>query len=398
MHPYLTAAIPGIGGVIKDSPEDFIVDEIPAYVPCGSGEHCYLTIEKRGITTLEAIHRIARHLKVAERDIGYAGMKDAVGVTRQTISIQWLAPEKVLNLELDGIRVVAAQRHINKLKLGHLRGNHFRIVIQGVTGDVAHIVPAVLDVIDKRGVPNFFGMQRYGVQGNSHLIGAALLKGEWRGVVDRLIGEAALVRDAEWSAAIAAYHQGDLSEALRLFPRHCRSERDVLQRLIGHPGAYEKACAALHPRLKKLYLSAVQSFLFDQVVARRIKRLDEVITGDLACKHSNGACFLVVDAAAEQERAAVFEISPSGPMFGSKMKQPEGAVRELEQEILEQAELDTSLFALPGTLRLEGERRPLRIPVGDLSWSATGDTVTVEFSLPKGSYATSLVRELTKTF
>ena len=95
-HPYLTANIPGCGGTIKESPNDFLVEEIPSYLPCGSGEHCYLTIEKIGITTLEAIRRIANSLKVQERDIGYAGMKDAVGITRQTISIQRLAPEKAL--------------------------------------------------------------------------------------------------------------------------------------------------------------------------------------------------------------------------------------------------------------------------------------------------------------
>lgn len=398
MHPYLTADIPGIGGAIKESPEDFRVEEIPSYLPCGSGEHCYLTIEKRGITTLEAISRIAKYLKVSEREIGYAGMKDAVGITLQTISIQWLTPEKALSMELDGVHVVSAQRHSNKLKVGHLKGNRFRVVIRGVSAAAAQLVPAILDILGKRGVPNYFGYQRYGVQGNSHLIGAAMLKRDWRGCVDRLIGDPDAVRDQEWSAAISAYREGEVSEALRLFPHHCRSERDVLKRLVARPGEYEKAFSAIHPRLKKLYLSAFQSFLFDRTVARRIEDVDRLITGDLACKHVNGACFLVEDAAAEQERGAAFEISASGPMFGCKMKRPEGAVWELEQEILEQGGVDLPAFDMPGGLRMEGERRPLRVPAGDLSWSTSEDTVTVEFTLPKGSYATSLIREITKTF
>jgi tRNA pseudouridine13 synthase len=397
-QPYLTALIPGIGGSIKESPDDFHVEEIPSYLPCGSGEHCYLTIEKRGITTLEAIHRIAHALKVPERDIGYAGMKDAVGVTRQTISIQWLAPEKALALELEGIKVISAARHSNKLKLGHLKGNRFHIVIHGVAGDSAHQVPAVVDILNRRGVPNYFGYQRYGVQGNSHLIGIAMLRRNWRESVDRLIGEPDAVRDESWSAAITAYCNGELEESLRIFPRHCRSERDVLQRLIARPGGYEKAFSVIHPRLKKLYLSAAQSFLFDQTVARRIEHIDELMTGDLACKHVNGACFMVEDAALEQERAAAFEVSASGPMFGCKMKRPEGEVWQLECDILEQAGVELALFDMPGGLRVEGKRRPLRVPVGDLVWSASGDSVTVEFSLPKGSYATSLIREITKLF
>jgi tRNA pseudouridine13 synthase len=398
IHPYLTCHIPGIGGTIKESPEDFRVEEIPSYLPCGVGEHCYLTIEKRGITTLEALRRIAGCLKIQERDIGYAGMKDAVGITCQTISIQRITPEKALALEVDGVRVVSAQLHSNKLKIGHLKGNRFCIVIRGFSGAASELIPAILDILEKRGVPNYFGYQRYGAQGNSHLIGTAMLRRDWRECVDRLIGEPDAVRDEVWSAAISSYRAGDLTEALRLFPRHCRSERDVLQRLFARPGEYEKAFSAVHPRMKKLYLSAVQSFLFDQVVARRISNIDELITGDLACKHINGACFLVEDASVEQARAAAFEISASGPMFGCKMKRPEGAVWDFEQDIMEQAGVDLHLFDMPGGLRMEGERRPLRVPVGDVSWSVFEDAVTVEVTLPKGSYATSFVREITKNF
>jgi tRNA pseudouridine13 synthase len=398
MHPYLTADIPGIGGTIKESPDDFLVEEIPSYPACGAGEHCYLTIEKRGITTLEAISRISAALKVPEREVGYAGMKDSAGVTRQTISLQRITPERALALDLDGVKVLSAERHSNKLKPGHLKGNRFRIVIRGVSGASSGLVPAILEVLGKRGVPNYFGYQRYGAQGNSHLIGAALLRRDWHACVDRLIGDPDAVKDEGWAAAIGAYQQGALSDALRLFPRHCRSERDVLQRLVARPGEYEKAFSAVHPRLKKLYLSALQSFLFDQAVAGRIEGIDQLITGDLACKHANGACFLVEDAAAEQGRADAFEISASGPMFGCRMKRPEGAAGEFEREILERSGVEPSQFDLPGGLRMEGERRPLRVPAGDLSWSTSGDAVTVEFSLPRGSYATSLIREITKTF
>ncbi len=139
MHPYLTADIPGTGGVIKESPDDFIVSEIPAYEPCGSGEHLYLTFEKRGITTLEAIRRIAGKLKVPERDVGYAGMKDAVGVTRQTISLQGTKPEEALALQLDGITPCSAIRHTNKLKPGHLKGNRFQITIRGVSPNCSSV-------------------------------------------------------------------------------------------------------------------------------------------------------------------------------------------------------------------------------------------------------------------
>jgi len=398
MHPCLTADIPGTGGVIKESPDDFIVTEIPAYEPCGSGEHLYLTFEKRGITTLEAIRRIAGRLRLSERDVGYAGLKDAVGVTRQTISLQGTKPEAALSLQLDGITMITAIRHANKLKPGHLKGNRFQITIRGVTRNAAESSAAILEVLQRRGVPNYFGYQRYGAQGNSQLIGAALLRSDWRKAVECVIGEPDALRDEEWRSAVSAYQQGDLAEALRRMPRHCRTEREILQRLTARPDAWEKAFSAVHPRLKKLYLSAFQSSLFDTVVERRLESLDRVMAGDLAWKHLNGACFLVEDLEAEVPRAESFEISASGPMFGSRMKQPAGAVLTLEQQVLADESLRQEDFTPLNGLCLEGERRPLRVPLGNAACCVEGEILTLEFSLPRGSYATSVVREITKTF
>ena len=398
MHPWLTADIPGTGGVIKESPDDFIVTEIPAYEPSGTGEHLYLAFEKRGITTLEAIRRIAGRLKLSERDVGYAGMKDAVGVTRQTISLQGTKPEEALALVLDGITVCLAIRHTNKLKPGHLKGNRFRIMVRGVALSAAESAAAVLAVLLQRGVPNYFGYQRYGAQGNSHLVGGALLRRDWQAAVDCLIGEPDAVRDTEWRSAICAYRQGDLAEAVRRMPRHCRTERELLQRLAARPDAWEKAFAAVHPRLKKIYLSAFQSWLFDKVVERRLAEIDRVRVGDLAWKHLNGACFLVEDLEAEAPRAAGFEISASGPMFGSRMKQPAGCVLDLEQRVLEEEGLSPGAFDPGGGLHMEGERRPLRVPLADAACRVEGDVLSLEFSLPRGSYATSVLREITKTF
>jgi len=225
-----------------------------------------------------------------------------------------------------------------------------------------------------------------------------MLKRDWQGAVDNLIGSPELVLDEEWRTAIVAYQQGDQTKALQFFPRHCRSEWDVLQRLAARPGEYKKAFAAVHPRLKKLYLSAVQSFLFDLVVARRIEHIDELMNGDLAYKHVNGACFMVEDVEVEMERAGLFEISASGPMFGCRMKQPEGRPLEIETEILETAQIGLVDFDLPEGLRMEGERRPLRVPLDSPSFRLEGDCLRLEFALPKGSYATSVLRELMKTY
>lgn len=396
MHKFLTADIPGIGGVIKETPEDFRVEEIPLYLPSGEGEHLYFTFEKRGITTLEAIRRIAGAVGASEREIGYAGMKDARALTVQTISIPRVRPESLLGLDKPGIRPISAIRHGNKLRLGHLKGNRFRIRVREVDNGAEATAEAVMKVLLERGLPNFFGEQRYGVQGNSHLIGAALLRQDYRGCVDALMGKPGAVEDPAWSSAIEAYCLGDMAGSLALFPHFCRTERDILKRLSAKPDDFRGAFRAVHPRLVKLYLSAFQSFLFDKVVEARLDRLDRVEAGDLAYKHANGACFLVEDEAAEAPRAAAFEISPTGPMFGCKMTLPKGGVLEMEEGLLAAEGITPASFDLPGQLRMEGERRPLRVPIWEPRLEMDGEGLVAEFSLPKGSYATSVLREVMK--
>jgi tRNA pseudouridine13 synthase len=396
MHAYLTADLPGIGGVIKETPEDFLVAEIPLYQPSGEGDHTYAEIEKRGVTTLDAIRRLSRSLDIPERDIGYAGMKDARGITRQTLSFPRVEPERLLSVSLAGINVLSAVRHRNKLKTGHLAGNSFTIRVRNVGADASDTAAAVLAVLSQRGVPNYFGRQRYGGLGNSHLIGRALLNGDFKSAVDAVMGDPEAIRDEAWRNAVEMYHRGDLAGSIECFPGHCRTEREILKRLVKRPDGYERALDAVSPRLKRLYLSACQSSLFDRVLERRIDCIDTVEEGDLAFRHDNGACFLVEDSTTEQERAREFGISPSGPMFGCKMKLPGGAQRELEESVLREEGLTLSSFDLAGPLRMEGERRPLRVPLRNLSTAMDTEGFTLTFSLPRGAYATSVMREIMK--
>lgn len=395
--PYLTPHIPGTGGIFKEEQEDFQVTEIPLYLPSGSGEHTYVLVEKRGITTLEMLRRLARASGVAERDLGYAGLKDARGITRQTVSVPRVPPAQLRGLELPGMRILSAELHGNKLKPGHLAGNRFLIRIRQVGEQAALQAAATLGVLQERGVPNFYGQQRYGLQGNSAIIGRRLLQGDQAGAIAALIGSPEAVTDQRWQEAIAAFQAGQLAESLSLFPGHCRTEREVLRILAKQPDAWAKAVKSIHPRLLKLYLCACQSELFDQVVAARLPLLDQVLAGDVACKHTNGACFLVEDVADAAQRARTFEISATGPLFGSRLLQPTGAALAVEEQVLADSGLSIDLFRQAGPLQLSGERRPLRVPLTDVELQAQADTLTIAFTLPKGSYATSVLREVLKT-
>jgi len=398
--PYLTASLPGLGGSIKQRPEDFFVQELPLYEPSGQGEHVYCEIQKAGVSTFDAVERIARALDVHPRDIGYAGMKDAHAVTRQTLSIWGTTEEAVLALKIPGIDVLWARRHANKLRIGHLKGNRFAIRIRDVKGtDVVKVQP-IVDVLGSRGMPNYFGEQRFGRRGNNHLLGAALIRGDDREILRLLLGDPLIgVDDAQAMGARKAFDRGDLKGAMKLMPRRNGMERRVLARLIktGKPAA---AVKVIDEHLRRLWVSALQSKLFNDVVALRIDTLDRILPGDLAWKHENGAVFHVTDAPAEQPRCDRFEISPTGPLVGYRMTLPDGRPLAIEEGVFESHQLKPADFRVEGHHKVKGARRPLRVRPEDLQIAGGvdefGDHITVAFTLPAGCFATALLREIMK--
>jgi len=395
MADFLTADLPGTGGILRQTPEDFAVEEIPLYPPCGEGEHLYLEVEKRGLTTHELVRQLARACRVREQEIGYAGLKDARALTRQQVSLQGVDAGAVAGLEIPGVRILSVSRHRNKLRLGHLAGNRFNIRVHGVGPDAADQARQVLAVLARRGVPNLFGPQRYGVLGNNPRIGAALLRGDHDQALYWLLGEPQQIDNPRWREGVELYHAGDLEGACRVLPSGCRNERNVL-RALAQGKAPRKALQQLPRPVLRLFLSAWQSQLFDRLVVERLDRLDTLEEGDLACKHANGACFLVEDPAAEQERLQRLEISPSAPLFGAKTPFAEGAPGARERELLAAEQLPAEAFNLPGGLSLSGERRPMRVPLHAPTAEARGGALEVGFELPRGSFATTVLREIMK--
>ncbi len=173
--PYLTSDLPGIGGRIKETPEDFRVEEIPIYDPSGEGTHLYFRVEKTGVPTPAAVDRIARHMSVRPGDIGFAGLKDARAVTVQMMSLEHCEPDRLASFRDSSVRVSVVGMHTNKLRPGHLSGNRFDIRIRGVGAERLNDAKNVLAVLAQRGVANFFGKQRFGARGDTWLLGRALV-------------------------------------------------------------------------------------------------------------------------------------------------------------------------------------------------------------------------------
>lgn len=318
---------------LRARPEDFVVDEVPLYPPAGEGEHTFVRVEKRGRTTEDVARALARLAGVRPRDVGYAGRKDRHAVARQWLSVPALAPERALAFEEEGLRVLEAVGHPHKLRTGQLRANRFEIVVRELAPAQVEAAPAALAACAAHGFPNRFGAQRFGRAGDN---------------ADR---------------------------ARRL--------------LAGEAGPRER-------REARFLLSALQAELFNRVLDERPLPLDALEEGDAAFVHASGACFLVEDAAREAPRAARFEVSPSGPVFGTRMLEPTGRPGERERAARERAGLpDPATFRPPRGLRARGARRPLRARPEEASCGAEGtDAVRLVFTLPSGVYATVLVERL----
>jgi tRNA pseudouridine13 synthase len=392
--PFLTDKYLGIGGHIKIEPEDFVVEEIPLYRPCGEGQHVYAGLEKRGLSTYQAIAAIARRLGVSAGNIGYAGLKDARAVTRQIISLDGVEAGQVEALDLPGIKILWVDRHRNKLKMGHLAGNLFTIRVRDVAKGAQSVAEEVLDELRRRGVPNYFGAQRFGVRGNTHWLGWALLRGDAGTFIYEYLGHPQTGEDAEVQAARASVDAGDYRAALDQWPSSLSDERRVLATLVRYSGDPQRAVRALDKKLRRLFMSAYQAYLFNRLLARRIRRLDRLEGGDVAFIHASGASFLVRDPAIEQSRANRLEISPSGPLFGPKTLLAEGRPGQQERDLLEESGLSLAEFRLPG-IKFKGARRPLRVPLADIQ-ATWDDGLILSFRMPPGSYATEVLREIMK--
>jgi tRNA pseudouridine13 synthase len=398
--PYLTIDFPGIGGVIKQRAEDFFVQELPLYEPAGVGEHVYAEVQKVGLTTFEAINRLSDALHVSSRDIGYAGLKDARAIARQVFSIPSTTEQAVMDLRIPGMTIQWAARHGNKIRLGHLKANRFAIKIREVNPtDVVKLQPA-LDVLQKRGMPNFFGEQRFGRRGDNDKLGATLIRGRPEELLKVLLGSPnPKIDDPQTVKARTNFDKNDLDGAMKGWPRSGGLERRILARLMktGKPGL---AVRAIDEKLRRLWVSALQSRLFNEVVGKRIEGIDRLLDGDLAYKHENGACFLVESATTEQPRADAFEVSASGPLVGYRMSHPQAEALAIEEAVFKSHGLTPGHFKQEGRDRAKGARRPIRVQPTDVQLAAGvdehGGHITIAFTLPAGSYATVLLRELMK--
>ncbi|HGF0772264.1 TPA: tRNA pseudouridine(13) synthase TruD [Kluyvera georgiana] len=323
-------------GQLKASPEDFLVVEDLGFEPDGEGEHILVRILKNGCNTRFVADALAKFLKIHAREVSFAGQKDKHAVTEQ-----WLCARVPGNtmpdlsqFQLEGCQVLEYARHKRKLRLGALKGNQFTLVLREVSG--RDDVETRLQAIAERGVPNYFGAQRFGI-GGSNLLGA--------------------LRWAETGA-----------------PVRDRNKRSF-------------------------WLSAARSALFNQIVSERLKKPDfnQVVDGDALQLAGRGSWFVATDEeqAVLQARVDARELMITAALPGSGDWGTQRTALEFEQTVLAE---ETALQSLLQREKVEAARRAMLLYPQQLSWNWWDDvTVELRFWLPAGSFATSVVRELINT-
>lgn len=395
-------SVPPLGGVIKERPEDFLVDELPLYEPSGEGEHLYLGIQKRGMAHSEMLEILQRHFGVREEAVGFAGMKDKVAVTRQMVSIHLPGkPAPAVELHHERLMVLWQKRHANKLRRGHLAGNRFSIRIRKIDPIKAPIIWRGLQTLERDGVPDYFGAQRFGYRRNTHRLGRHLLNGDPEALIAELLGTASPFPEHQ-RAARELVDAKRYAESLPMWGRNDRAERVALVAL-GQGRTPRAAVNAISPAMRMFWISAYQSAVFNRLLDQRIDAgiFAQLIEGDVAYKHASRGQFTVTPEIAATEdlaaRVRSFEVSPSGPMFGRGMVEPGSPVREWEAEATRAFGVRPEIFAAR-EIDLEGARRPFRVPVSNIEleggFDEFGPHVRLAFDLPRGAYATVLLREL----
>lgn len=303
----------GASATLKSLNEDFIVTELPLQLPSGQGEHVWVEVEKNGANTAFVAQQLAEAAGLQERDVGYAGLKDRHAITRQWFSLYLPKGETpdLTQLQHPEFKVLSQSRHVKKLRPGDLQGNHFRIVLREVAGE-RDAIEANLQAVAAQGVPNYFGAQRFGFDGGNVAMGRAMLAREIR------------VRN---------------------------------------------------PKKKGLYLSAVRSFLFNEVLALRIQQglWGQTVPGD------------VMDEAGR----------PTGPLWGRGRVATTDQAQALENSV---AQRHATLCDGMEHAGLDQERRALVSSPDDFSWEwLRADQLALRFALPAGHYATALLNEILHT-
>jgi len=413
MELYTTSS-PGVGGRIRLDCEDFVVEEIYEEQTYEGGRYLILEVEKKDWEAHHLVRDLSRQLKISQKRFGWAGTKDKNAVTRQRMSVANLDEEELSRITLPDVKIKVLGRSNRAVALGDLRGNRFSVQIREIDLDLAETarrLEAVTEEIRHQGgLPNYFGVQRFGeVRPVTHLVGEALVRGDpERAVLTYLAhpfpGEPETTRLARSNLLEGR----DFARALQEYPLRLRYERAMMSRLV-EEGDWAHSFDVLATNLKRLFVHAYQSLLFNKILSERMRSglpLDRAVEGDVVCFSKDGLPDPnKLQAVDETNRGAVNRLAERGrafvtlPLFGYRSEFAEGTPGEIERSVLDGERVSHSDFRVDANpdLGSPGTRRPALLRVDPVVRVEVGGSALLKFDLPAGSYATVVLREYMKS-
>jgi tRNA pseudouridine13 synthase len=430
----------GIGGVIRDSAEDFLVEEILVDGSRASIDETSLRqalsssplknryllciLIKRNWDNFIAIKRIAEQLAIDSKQVSIAGIKDTKAVTAQFITVENASMKDIEKIDVKDMRIRPIGYLRNKLSAYYLLGNTFHIKIKAVNYSKSSIKKRISKITEELetvgGLPNFFGYQRFGTtRPITHLVGRAIVKGDFEKAAMLFLAKpSSHEHPASRQARETLQETQNYKQALRSFPKQLRYERLMLRHLVKKPDDFSGAFKRVPIKLQELFLQAYQSYLFNKFLSKRITTglsLNEAELGDYVVKieHSGLPMLTMHKIVTSKDHAEINNSIKAGkmrvaiPLIGFRQPFSQGAQGEIEKQILEEEEgikpENFKIAAMP-EMSERGRLRTIITPLKDFllqeisreSKVPRKHQIQASFTLLRGSYATTLLREIMK--
>src|SRR5437867_12614421 len=413
---YLTST-PGLGGTLKATADDFLVEEISSPPATAvDGRYTIASLRVRNWETNRLVRELARALHISRRRIGFAGTKDKRALTTQLFSFENVPPEAIKALRIKDIEVLDLSRSDRPLEIGDLAGNRFRIVLRDLAVAPDRAIPIAEETARQirsfGGFPNFFGLQRFGsVRPITHLVGRHIVRGEFKAAVETYVANPLEGEGPEsYEVRAALRDTGDVHAALRSYPKSYGFEKAILNHLASRPDDYVGALQKLPFNLLLMFVHGYQSYLFNRVMSERMRRglpIHEPVAGDLVLPADRRGLpdrDRTIDVTCDNldrvaERCREGKAWVSAILFGSEPEFAGGEPGQIEKEVVASEGLQPNDFIIPEIPRISsrGTRREILAPFRGLDVHVGEAAFSLSFELTRGSYATSLVREFTKS-
>ncbi|WP_121742663.1 tRNA pseudouridine(13) synthase TruD [Natronorubrum halophilum] len=424
----------GVGGHLREDDEHFRVRELerfstePIDAPTDAYPHLVFRATLSGWDTNDFASRLSNALEMSRERVNWAGTKDKYAVTTQLFSVYGVDPEDLP--DVDGAEVEVVGRAGRSLEFGDLAGNAFELVVSDLgRPENAAAIAAELHAFGglesassddetsvSVGVPNFFGQQRFGSRRPvTHEVGLEIARRDWEGAVMAYLGNPTDAEPEGTQAARAFVQETrDWQEALERFPNRLRYERSMLHGVVecdGEPGPkdFRAALERVPSNLQRLFVHAAQSYAFNLMLSERLERglpFDRPVEGDVACfadtDAPEGLELPDTDRLQRVDERRVSSVTRhcergrafvTAPLVGTETELADGEQGEIEHAVLDDLGLEPADFDLPGEFHSTGTRRAILVRT-PLEYET--DPLTLSFALPKGSYATVVLREFLK--